>query len=59
MPILFMALLALLVFIVIGAICFAAVVAESRQAERTARQQPSRATREVLGKAEEVQLSHR
>jgi len=39
MPILFMALLALLVFLVIGALLCAAVVSESRQRTKAERQQ--------------------
>jgi hypothetical protein len=58
MPILFIALLALLGFAVIGILCFAAVVAESRQAEKMARQQSSSPST-PLGKTDEVQLSHR
>ncbi len=41
MPILFMALLALLVFAAIGVLLFTAGVAERRQAEKTQREQAS------------------
>ena len=49
MPILFMALLALLAFVGIGVLCFAAVVSESRQAARVARQRMSVPARKVTG----------
>ena len=49
MPILFMALLALSAFIAIGVLCFAAVVSESRQAEKNARQQAEVPARKAAG----------
>ena len=49
MPILFMALLALLAFIAIGVLCFAAVVSESRQAGKNARQQATLPARKAAG----------
>lgn len=53
MPILFMALLALLIFFLIGALLCLAVVSESRQREKMERQQA--ATR----KSEQPELVHR
>jgi uncharacterized membrane protein YjgN (DUF898 family) len=49
MPILFMALLALLAFIAVGVLCFAAVVSESRQAEKNARKQAAVPVRKAAG----------
>jgi hypothetical protein len=59
MPILFMALLALLAFLVIGALLCAAVISESRQREKTERQQSSKTLRNPQERVDEFELSHR
>ena len=59
MPILFMALLALLAFLVIGALLCAAVISESRQREKTQRQQSSTTLRNPQERVDEFELSHR
>jgi len=59
MPILFMVLLALLAFLVIGALLCAAVISESRQREKTARQLSSTTLRKPQERVDEFELSHR
>jgi hypothetical protein len=49
MPILFMALLALLAFVGIGVLCFVAAVGESRQAAKDGTQQTSVPARKIIG----------
>jgi hypothetical protein len=59
MPILFMALLALLVFLVIGALLCAAVVSESRQRAKAERQQVLSTLPKPQERVDELELLHR
>jgi len=59
MPILFMALLALLVFLVIGALLCAAVVSESRQRTKAERQQAATSLPKPQERVDELELLHR
>ena len=59
MPILFMALLALLAFLVIGALLCAAVISESRQREKTGRQQSSTTLPKPQARVDELEPSQR
>ena len=59
MPILFMALLALLAFLVIGVLLCAAVISESRQREKAERQRSSTTLPKPQERVDELELSHR
>lgn len=59
MPILFIALLALLAFLVIGALLCAAVISESRQREKAERQQSSTTLPTPQERVDELELSRR